>query len=78
MWVSDNKDDLVESLTRQQKNELASIVNSIVLFDGKKMKMRNAVDRYISSLTTAVTRLDPSFLKLPEMIRRDIYNEEDD
>ena len=42
------------------------------------MRMRNALDKYVSSLTTAVNNLAPAKLKLPEMIRADLYDEEDD
>ena len=78
MWVSDNHEDLVDTLTKQQRNELAALVNQLVLWDGKKMRLRNALDKYVSSLTTAVNNLSPAKLKLPEMIRTDLYNEEDD
>ena len=78
MWVSDNHEDLADELTRPQRNELASLVNSVVLFDGKKMRVRNAIDKYINSLTTAMNTLSPKALKFPEMIRTDIYNETDD
>lgn len=40
--------------------------------------LRNALDMYVSSLTTTVNNLAPAKLKLPEMLRADIYNEEDD
>lgn len=77
-WVDRNHEDLVEDLTKQQKNELAAIINTIVLFDGKKMRLRNALDKYVSSLTTAINRHDPTCLKLPEIIREDPYRDEDD
>lgn len=78
MWVSDNSEDLVDGLTKAQKNELAALVNTVVLFDGKKMRMRNAIDKYVSTLTTAITELSPKKLKIPEIIRQDIYNDTDD
>jgi len=78
MWTSDNRDDLIDDLTKQQKNELASLVNCVVLFDGKRMRLRNALDKYVSSLTSAVNKLSPGLLKIPEIIRSDIYNEIDD
>jgi CRISPR-associated protein Cas1 len=78
LWVSDHREELVDELTRQHKNELAALVNAVVLWDGKKMRLRNAVDRYVSSLTSAVSRLSPKLLKIPAMIRTDAYNETDD
>ena len=78
MWCDDNHEDLLEELTRGQRNALAAIVNEQILWNGKRMKLRNAVDRYISSLTTAIDRHDASLLKIPEMIRTNLYREEDE
>ena len=78
LWVADHHEDLIDELTRQQRSELAALVNGVVLWDGKRMRLRNAIDRYVSSLTTATRNLSPAKLKLPEMIRADIYNETDD
>lgn len=77
MWVDDNHEDLVDYLTRPQRNELAAITNNLVLLDGKKMRIRNAIDKYVSSLTTAIEKNNADLLKIPEIIRTDIYNEED-
>lgn len=78
LWVSENGEDLVDELTKQQKNELASLVNDVVLWNGKRMRVRNAIDKYISSLTTAITHCDPKSLLLPTVIRHDCYRDEDD
>lgn len=78
MWVDDNIEDLVDSITRQQRNELASITNNLILWNGKQMRIRNAIDKYVSSLTTAIDKNNADLLKIPEIIRTDIYNEEDD
>ena len=77
LWVADHHEELVDELTRWQRNELAALVNSVVLWDGKRMHLRNALDRYVSSLTTAIRNLAPAKLKLPEMVRADLYNETD-
>lgn len=77
-WVSQNRDELVDELTRQQRNELAALVNSVVLWDGKRMRMRNAIDRYVASLTSAINSLSPKLLKLPEIVREDPYGDVDD
>ena len=45
---------------------------------GEKMRLRNALDRYVSSLTSAVTNLSPGKLIIPEIIRTDVYCDEDD
>lgn len=77
-WVSEHREDLVDDLTKQQKNELAALVNAVIEWDGKKMRIRNAIDKYISSLTTAITRLSPQALKIPTVIRQDLYQDIDD
>lgn len=78
LWVSDHHEELVDELTKQQRNELAALVNAVVLWDGKRMRVRNAIDKYVSSLTTAITQLSPKQLKIPTVIRPDLYNETDD
>ena len=78
LWVAEHHEDLVDALTKQQRNELAALVNSVVLWNGKRMRLRNAVDKYVSSLTTAIRQLSPAKLKLPEIVRTDIYNDTDD
>lgn len=78
LWVSDHRDELTEKLTKQQKNELASLVNAVILWDGKKMRTRNAIDKYISSLTSAMNRLSEKSLRIPTIIRADVYQETDD
>lgn len=78
MWVDDNHEDLLDELTRSQRNELASIVNNSVMWNGKKMKIRNAIDKYVSSLTTAIEKENADLLKIPTIIRTDMYGEEDE
>ncbi|MBE6639036.1 MAG: type II CRISPR-associated endonuclease Cas1 [Ruminococcaceae bacterium] len=78
MWVDDNQEDLVDSLSRSHRNALAAIVNEIVRMDGKKMRLRNAIDKYVNSLTTAINKEDPSLLKIPQIIRTDLYRDEDE
>ena len=78
LWVSDHRDELTDELTKQQKNELVSLVNAVTLWDGKKMRVRNAIDKYISSLTSALNHLSVEYLKIPSIIRADVYQETDD
>ena len=78
MWVSENHEDLLDDLTKNQKNALAALVNEVVLIDGKKMRVRNAIDRYVASLAGAMNKPDAKLLKLPELLKRDIYNDADD
>ena len=78
MWADEHSDELVDALTKQQRNELAAIVNEVIVWDGKKMRIRNAIDKYVSSLTTSIEKGDPSLLKVPEVIKRDIYADDTD
>ena len=78
LWVAEHREDLVDELTKQQKNELAALVNDVVLWNGKRMRVRNAIDKYISSLTTAITRLSPDECVPPVIIRHDVYRDVDD
>lgn len=78
LWVDENHEDLVNELTKSQRNEFAALVNAVILLDGKKMRVRNAIDRCVSSLTTAIKRLSPKELKLPTLIQQDKYRDVDD
>ena len=78
LWVHTHRDELTEALTRGQRNELAALVNTVILWNGKRMRLRNAVDQYISSLTTAVKNLAPDRLKIPEMLPPEPDGDPDD
>lgn len=78
LWVSEHREELVDALTKQQKNELAGLVNAVIIWEGKKMRIRNAIDKYVSSLTTAITKLSLQALKIPTVIRQDVYQDIDD
>lgn len=71
LWVDDHCDDLYEELTRTNRRELIGLVNHIIWLDGKKMRVRYAIDRYIKSLTSAIEGKDAGLLLLPELIRND-------
>ena len=77
MWVDDHIEELDGELTRSQRTELAAIINDLVIVKKRKMRIRTAIDEYVRSLTTAITRNSAGYLELPEIIRTDIYNEED-
>lgn len=76
LWVADNLEELLFELTRQQRNELAAIVNNIVEFGNKKMRIRNAIEKYVQSFSTAVDRNNPKYLVFPKIIRQSLYFEE--
>jgi CRISPR-associated protein Cas1 len=68
MWVDENNEDLYDHLTKQQRLELIDLVNHIVLCDNKKMRVRNAVDKYIASFTNAIETGSPSKIKFPSIL----------
>lgn len=71
LWTDDHCDDLYEELTRTNRKGLIDLVNHIVRLDGKKMRVRYAIDRYVKSLTSAIDGQDAGLLLLPELIRND-------
>ena len=68
LWVDQNHEDLFDELTPDNKRKLVNLVNEIIFFDGKRMKVRNAIDKYISSLTSAVNKNNYKALKIPQII----------
>ncbi|NLH46911.1 MAG: type II CRISPR-associated endonuclease Cas1 [Acholeplasmataceae bacterium] len=72
-WVVVNSESLVENLTAQNRMELINIVNQPMLWEGKKMHVRTAIDKYIGSFTSAVDKQDPSLLKFPLIIELPPY-----
>ena len=71
LWVDDHCDDLYEELTSGNRRELIALVNHIIRMNGKKMRVRYAIDQYVKSLTSAVDGQDAGLLRLPELIRND-------
>lgn len=69
MWVDDNIESLVSELTKEHRNKLISLVNDVAVIDGKRMRIRNAIDRYVRSFSTAVDRQDAGALLIPEVVR---------
>jgi CRISPR-associated protein Cas1 len=78
LWVDENHDDLFDELTKYHRYALINLVNHFMLFDGKRMRVRNVIDKYISSLTSAIEKQDASLLKIPIIIRNDPMNELDE
>lgn len=76
LWAADNSEDLLLELTRQQRNELAAIVNHTVEFGNKKMRLRNAIEKYVQSFSTAVDKNSAEKIVFPRIIRNDRYFED--
>ncbi len=69
LWVDEHHEDLLDGLTKQQRNELVNLVNQFVMCDKKKMRVRNAIDKYISSFTTSIEKENPMLIKFPIIIK---------
>lgn len=71
-------DELFETLTRTNRRKLAAIVNLPVKMNGKKTRIRYAIDKYISSLTTAINERNAEKLIIPEIVMVDEFFEDDE
>lgn len=67
-WIAKNPECIAEGLSKYVKNELVSLVNTEIIFDGKTMKVRYAIDSMVKSFITALETQNPDRLILPEMI----------
>lgn len=71
LWVDIHLEELVDcSLSKQVRLQLANLPNHSVECCGKKMKVRNAIDKYVHSYTTALKKADLSRVHFP-VLRRD-------
>jgi CRISPR-associated protein Cas1 len=68
LWTDESMDMLYNELTAQNRRELIDLVNRVVVIDGKRMRIRYAIDRCAASLATAITRNDPNALLLPQIV----------
>lgn len=69
IWVDQNHEELLIDLTKQQRKELINLVNHTMLCDGKKMRVRNAIDKYISSFTSAIEAGNVGKIHFPILVR---------
>ena len=70
LWIDRNNEDLVEKLTKTNKIGLINVVNSNIFLGDKLMKVHNAIDKYVGSLTTAIEHGDVNRLQVPLMGER--------
>lgn len=68
LWVYKNISGDEEELTRENRTQLIDLVNNNCYIDGQKHSILNAIDKMISSYTTAINKKDFRLLKLPEII----------
>lgn len=67
-WVATNTDAHEEGLSKYTKGELVNLYNKEVLFSGKEMKVRYAIDSMVKSFVTSLETNNPNRLVLPELI----------
>jgi len=67
-WIANNLDCLSEGLSKYIKNELVCLVNKEIIFEGKTMKVRYAIDSMVKSFVTAIETQNPNRLLLPEIV----------
>lgn len=68
LWVYENNDSLVDVLSKQNKLGLVNLLNAEALCGGKVMRLHNALDKYIASLTTAIDSSNANKLLMPSLI----------
>lgn len=77
LWTDNSCDDLWEKLTKTNRRDLIDLINVPIKMGKKKTRVRYAIDKYVSSLTTALEKKDPNQLAIPELIQIE-YDFEDD
>ena len=75
--VDDMCDELLEKLTFENKVKIISLLNLPVKFDDKNMRVRYAIDRCISSLTSFFNTGALEAFKLPSLIKLNRLFEDD-
>ena len=76
-WVDSHMEELLDELTASNRRGLVNLLNHVVRMEGKKTRVRYAIDQYVSSLTTAIQKKDAQRLKLPDILRTDPFFEDD-
>lgn len=77
LWADSHCSDLYEALSRTNRRDLINLVNHVVRLDGKKMRVRYAIDLCVKSLTSAIDGQDAGLLRLPEVIREEVLFEDE-
>ena len=78
LWTDNSRDDLFQELTKTNRRDLINLINVPVKMGKRKTRVRYAIDRYISSLTSAIDKNDPELLQLPSLIEIDEMFEDDE
>lgn len=67
LWAWQHNEELLDELTKNNKMGLADILNNEIMLGGKRMKVYNAIDKYIGSIGTAIDSNDVNKLLLPRL-----------
>lgn len=67
LWVNKHIEELGDELNKDNKVGLINLSNQIVVCTGKNMKLYNAVDKYISSFTSAINDNNVLRLECPKL-----------
>ena len=76
-WTDSHIDELFDTLTASNRRNLIDLVNRTVLFDGKRMRVRYAIDLYASSFAGAIREQKAERMKFPELLSLDILPEDE-
>lgn len=69
LWVDENNETVATELTRSARKGLLDLLNAGISIAGKTMRLRNAIDVCVNSLTGALQREQPNSMYLPELLR---------
>lgn len=73
LWAFNNIDQSQDELTRENRIALIDLVNSNCYIDGQKHSVLNAIDKMISSYTTAINKKDFRLLKPPTIMNLEYH-----
>lgn len=77
LWVDSHCDELLGTLTKDNRKGLIGITNYPMNYCGKKMRVRYIIDKFVSSLSSAIIKGDPEQLSTPRLIKLDDFFEDD-
>lgn len=77
-WVDSHMEELFDTLTMSNRRELIGLVNRTILYDGKKMRVRYAIDRYAASFARAIREQNVDRLVFPKLLPLDAAPEEEE
>lgn len=77
-WVDSHIEELFDSLTLANRRGLIDLVNRTVLFSGKKMRVRYAIDLYAASFAKSIKEKSPDYLSFPRLLPLDVESEDED